>query len=77
VNDEWVFSTGDSVCSHLLTLVPRSWIFYTLKMEAIHSSETSVYTISTQHHIPEDTILLNEWGQYGTEISNLFMFETA
>jgi hypothetical protein len=23
----WVFSTGDSVCSHLLTLVPRSQIF--------------------------------------------------
>jgi hypothetical protein len=23
----WVFWTGDSVCSHLLTLVPRLWIF--------------------------------------------------
>jgi hypothetical protein len=31
--------------------------FYTLKMEAICSSETSVYTISTWHHIPEDGIL--------------------
>jgi hypothetical protein len=32
--------------------------FSTLKMEAIHSSETSVqFTRSTRHHIPEDGIL--------------------
>jgi hypothetical protein len=31
--------------------------FYTLKMEAIRSSETSVYTISTRCHISEDGIL--------------------
>jgi hypothetical protein len=31
--------------------------FSTLKMEAISSSETSVYTISTRRHIPEDGIL--------------------
>jgi hypothetical protein len=31
--------------------------FYTLKMEAICSYETSVYTISTRHHIPEDGVL--------------------
>jgi hypothetical protein len=37
--------TTTAVCSHLLTLVPRSRIFSsTLKMEAIRSSETSVYT---------------------------------
>jgi hypothetical protein len=29
----------------------------TLKMEAIRSSETSVHTISTHSHIPEDGIL--------------------
>jgi hypothetical protein len=29
----------------------------TLKMQAIRSSETSVYTRSTRHHIPEDGIL--------------------
>jgi hypothetical protein len=34
--------------------------FFTLKMEEIHSSETSVYTRSTQRHIPEDGILLTE-----------------
>jgi hypothetical protein len=31
--------------------------FYTLKLEAILSSETSVHTRSTQRHIPEDGIL--------------------
>jgi hypothetical protein len=53
----WVSSTGDSVCSHLLTLVPRSQISYTLKMEAIRSSETSFNTISTWRHTPENGIL--------------------
>jgi hypothetical protein len=31
--------------------------FSTLKMEAIRSSERSVHTRSTRHHIPEDGIL--------------------
>jgi hypothetical protein len=31
--------------------------FYILKLETIRSSETSVYTISTRRHIPEDGIL--------------------
>jgi hypothetical protein len=31
--------------------------YSTLKMEAISSSETSVYPCSTQRHIPEDDIL--------------------
>jgi hypothetical protein len=44
-------------CSHLLTLVPRSLIFPTLKMETIHSSETSVHTRSRRRHIPEADIL--------------------
>jgi hypothetical protein len=44
-----------TVCSHLLTLVPRLRVFSTtLNTEAIRSSETSVYTISTWRHIPED-----------------------
>jgi hypothetical protein len=34
----------------------RSWIF-SLKMEAIRSSETSVKKISTRRHIPENGIL--------------------
>jgi hypothetical protein len=47
-----------TVCSHLLTLVPRSRILSSiLKMEEIRSSETSVCTISTRRHIPEDGIL--------------------
>jgi hypothetical protein len=40
-----------------MTLVPLSRISYTLKMEAIRSFETSVNTISTRRHIPEDGIL--------------------
>jgi hypothetical protein len=52
-----------SVTSSMLRLlvtayiVPSSSIFVTLLMEAIHSSETSVLTIDTRHHIPEDGIL--------------------
>jgi hypothetical protein len=41
----------------LLTLVHRSRISYTLNMEVILSSETSVNKISTRRHIPEDGIL--------------------
>jgi hypothetical protein len=33
--------------------------FSTLKMKAIHSSETSVHTRSTRHHIPEEDIFQN------------------
>jgi hypothetical protein len=47
----------DRLYSYLLTLVHRSWISYTLKMETIRSSETSVNKISTLCHIPEDGIL--------------------
>jgi hypothetical protein len=47
---------GTYRCSHLLTLVHRSRISYTMKMEAIRSCETSVNTISTRRHIPEDGI---------------------
>jgi hypothetical protein len=46
-----------SVCSHLLTLVPHSRIFSTLKKEAIRFSETSVHITPPQRHIPEDGIL--------------------
>jgi hypothetical protein len=34
--------------------------FSTLKMEAIRSSETSVHTRSTRHHVPKDCILQNQ-----------------
>jgi hypothetical protein len=50
---------GVACCSHLLTLVPRSRIFCTLKMEAIRSSETSVHTRFIRRCIPEDGILHN------------------
>jgi hypothetical protein len=46
-----------AVFSYLLTLLHRSWISYTLNMEAIRSSETSVNKISTRHNIPGDGIL--------------------
>jgi hypothetical protein len=47
----------DVACSQLLTLISRSWIFSTLKIEAIRFSETSNHTRSTRRHIPEDGIL--------------------
>jgi hypothetical protein len=42
---------------HVLTLVHLSRISYTLKMEAMRSSETSVNKISTRRHIPENCFL--------------------
>jgi hypothetical protein len=48
---------GYSVYSYLFTLVHRSWITSTLKMEGIRSSETSVNRIPTRRHIPKDGIL--------------------
>jgi hypothetical protein len=38
-------------------VVPSSLILFTLMMEAICCSETSVLTRSTRRHIPEDVIL--------------------
>jgi hypothetical protein len=37
--------------------VPVSLILFTLKVEKIHSSETSVLTRATRRHVPEDGIL--------------------
>jgi hypothetical protein len=54
-------SEVDSVFSHLLTLIPRSRIFSTMKMEAIRSSETYVHTRTTGCYIPENSIL-DSWG---------------
>jgi hypothetical protein len=54
---------ADWVTSRKLSLQPPAHAgssladFFTLKMEAIRSSETSVNTISTRRHIPEDGIL--------------------
>jgi hypothetical protein len=49
--------TSVSTCSRWFIARGFSFFCSALKMEAIHSSETSVNTISTQHHIPEDGFL--------------------
>jgi hypothetical protein len=47
-----------AVFSHLLAYADSSLAdFFTLKMQAIHSSETLVNTRSSRRHIPADDIL--------------------
>jgi hypothetical protein len=52
-----VFSTGGSVCSHLLRLVPRSRIILPWIWRRHVPTETSVHTRSTRSHIREDGII--------------------
>jgi hypothetical protein len=50
-----IHERGSSVSRWLQTSLARG--FFNLKMEAICSSETSVHTITTRRHIPENDIL--------------------
>jgi hypothetical protein len=49
----WRKLQSAATCSRLFVFAK----FSTLKMEAIRSSETSVYTRCTRRHVPEDGIL--------------------
>jgi hypothetical protein len=53
VDISWVFSTGGSVCSHLLMLVPLSRIFLPWKQRRCVPQKRRF----TRRHIPEDGIL--------------------
>jgi hypothetical protein len=54
--------------SHLLTLVPHSRIFLTLKMVATRSSETSVHSRSTRRHMQKTAFLHKQVALYKKEI---------
>jgi hypothetical protein len=56
-----ITSAATSTSAHTCTPLAD---YSTLKMEAILSSETSVYPSSTQRHIPEDNILFTFYFKY-------------
>jgi hypothetical protein len=62
--------------AYIFTLVHLSWNSYTVKMEAIRSSETSVNKISTctRRHIPEGGILLKRYQSFGGKCCFSFQF---
>jgi hypothetical protein len=47
-----------------VNVVPSPPILVTLMMEAIRSSETSVLTAATRHHIPDDGTLHSHRGEH-------------
>jgi hypothetical protein len=53
-----IWGRVDSLLTDVSEELHRSLLSYTLKMEAIRSSETSVNKMSTRRHIPKDGIFL-------------------
>jgi hypothetical protein len=49
--------------------------FFTLKMEAIRSSETSVHTRSTLRHIPDDCILRKISGSHNGDYKEFYLLK--
>jgi hypothetical protein len=60
-----------ATCSRWFSLAD----FSTLKMEAMHSSETSVHTRSTRCYIPEDGILHSSRREYVKSYTDILFGE--
>jgi hypothetical protein len=73
-NDVFLDATPCGSCKNRRAKVTSSLSIFTLKMEAIRSSETSVLTSVTRRRVPEDDILAFKTRLEGSHIINSMMY---